>query len=298
MIKLRVMTLNLGGGVKNYSGSSEDLAGKTEAINRLIAQVHPDVLAVQEIAQHIDAEGNLDSMVDRIRMAARFDHAFYGETLSMKRHMQVKKDLMINGLFNDWWDWSKGNALFSRIPFSRLGDESKEGVPRNIPIFQPLVYEGTRDTDPRNVILSRLKVAPFPYLLNLHLTTLTGERGKGAWADSIEQAKLTRAQQMERIIGLLETHVLMKELPIIMMGDFNANPDEYTLRDLLEKERGFTRLIPENPIHTHAGAGAVDHIYFSPAGMLKSYQCQVIDSDLSHRVSDHLPVVAEIILEE
>jgi hypothetical protein len=102
--------------------------------------------------------------------------------------MQVRKDLMVEGLFKDWWDWSKGNAVFSRAPFARLGSAKQDGFPRNVPIFQPLTYEGTRDTDPRFAIITRIKRAPFPYLVNLHLTTLVAN------AESISGTRLSAAR--------------------------------------------------------------------------------------------------------
>ena len=129
MLKLRVMTLNLGGGVKNFLGTVDDTAGKSHALATLLNQIKPDVLGVQEIAQYTDADGILVSMVERIRTDAGFDHSYYGETLSMKRHMQIKKDLMINGLFNDWWDWSKGNAVFLVIPSAALAIRPKKACP-------------------------------------------------------------------------------------------------------------------------------------------------------------------------
>lgn len=297
MLKLRVMTLNLGGGVKNFSGTVDDTAGKSHALATLLNQIKPDVLGVQEIAQYTDADGILVSMVERIRTDAGFDHSYYGETLSMKRHMQIKKDLMINGLFNDWWDWSKGNAVFSRHPFSRLGNPTKEGMPRNVPVFQPISYEGTRDTDPRFVILTRIKHDPFPFVMNLHLTTLVGERGEHVWEEVIDNAKLTRSKQMSRVLGLVEQHVLIPGLPLILMGDFNATIEEYSLQDMLRRDHKFVHLTPKEDIPTHLNAGAVDHIFFFPARRLVSYEAHVIKSDLAHSISDHLPVVADIIIE-
>ena len=297
MHKLRVMTLNLGGGEKNFTGSPEQTENKAEALIQLIEAIKPDVFGVQEISHYIDADGITHSMVDRIRDDGGFQHAFYGETLSMKRHMQVKKDLMVNGLFNDWWDWSKGNALFSNIPFSRLSDNSKTGVPRNVPLYQPTSYEGSRDTDPRFVILTRLKKEPFPFVLNLHLTTLVGERGENAWSEVVDAARITRSQQISGVISLIESHVLIPKLPMILMGDFNATSDEYTLQDLLERDHGILELKPQDNIDTHPHAGAVDHIYFYPANRLIEYTCQVINSALAHTISDHLPVVADITIE-
>jgi len=297
MQKIRVMTLNLGGGQKNFAGSLEQTENKTEALVQLIEEIKPDVFGVQEIAHYIDADGITHSMVDRIHTDCSFQHAFYGETLSMKRHMQVKKDLMVSGLFNDWWDWSKGNAIFSNFAFSRLSDTSKIGVPRNVPLFQPVRYEGSRDTDPRYVILTRLKQAPYPFVLNVHLTTLTGERGANAWSDVVDAARLMRSRQISGVISLIERHVLIPELPMILMGDFNATADEYTLHDMLERDHGILELKPQDNIATHPYAGAVDHIYFFPTKRLVDYTCYVINTPLSRSVSDHLPVVAEITIQ-
>lgn len=292
---LRVMTLNLGGGIKNFSGTLETNVNRSEALLALIHQINPDLLCVQEIAQYVDGDGIKHSMVDLIREGAQFSHAYYGETLSMKRHMQVRKDLMVEGLFKDWWDWSKGNAVFSRIPFARLSSEKKEGFPRNVPIFQPLTYEGTRDTDPRFAIITRVKQAPFPYLVNMHLTTLVGERGEAPQEKIIQSARELRAEQILRVMDLVEANILKAGLPLILTGDLNANPDEDALSGILEAEKGFTRLVPENPIATHPFAGEVDHFYISPTGTLREYRCKVIDNDLAHRSSDHLPVVADLV---
>ena len=57
MLSLRVMSLNLGGGVKNFSGEPDETTSKNEALLDLLYQLQPDVLCVQEIAQYIDAEG-------------------------------------------------------------------------------------------------------------------------------------------------------------------------------------------------------------------------------------------------
>lgn len=296
MLKLRLMTLNLGGGIKSFSGP-EDSADKTEASLELIHKLNPDLLAVQEVAQYVNADGILHSMVARLASSVPFAHSFYGETLSTKHNMQLKQKAMIQAIFNDWWDWSKGNAFFSRLPFSQLSDSNRPGEPRNLPIFQPHRYEGTRDTDPRFVILTRLMVPPYPFVLNLHLTTLVGERGTNVQPKIVEKAQQIRAEQIQRILDLLEAHVLRPGLPLILLGDFNALQDEHALKKLLFKEHGFVRLIPDPDLATHPTAGAVDHICFFPASRLLNYHAFVVDSELSHRVSDHLPVVADLSIE-
>lgn len=288
------MTLNLGGGVKNFDDSPETALSKSQLLSKLIEEIRPDLIGMQEVSQYLDADGNLHSMLKHLQESSYLEYRYYGETLSMTRHMMIAKDVMINALFSDWYDWSKGNALLSRYPFCRLSDPRVEGMPRNLPIFQPQAYEGTRNTDPRYVILTRLMKPPYPFILNLHLTTLVGERGRNAWKDTIDAARLTRSQQITRIVSLLEKHVLSKGEPVILMGDFNASPDEYTLREILMGENGFVRLAPKQEISTHETAGAVDHIFFSPKNRLKNYRCEVICNEQAKQFSDHLPVVADL----
>ena len=57
MQKLRVMTLNLGGGEKNFTGSPEQSENKAEALVQLIEEIKPDIFGVQEIAQYIGESG-------------------------------------------------------------------------------------------------------------------------------------------------------------------------------------------------------------------------------------------------
>jgi endonuclease/exonuclease/phosphatase family metal-dependent hydrolase len=124
---------------------------------------------------------------------------------------------------------------------------------------------------------------------------LVGERGPNPWSDIVDAAKLTRQQQLSRIMNLVKGHILEEKQPLFLVGDFNATPDEYAIKDYLEKEVGFQRLVPKNPISTHPNAGIVDHILFSPSNRIKSYQCWIEDDEIAHIVSDHLPVVADVV---
>lgn len=75
--------------------------------------------------------------------------------------------------------------------------------------------------------------------MNLHLTTLVGERGDHVWSEVVDAARLTRSQQISRVLGLVEEHVLMQGHPLILMGDFNAQIDEYSIKDMLERDQQF-----------------------------------------------------------
>jgi endonuclease/exonuclease/phosphatase family metal-dependent hydrolase len=295
-LNLRVATLNVSGGEKTFGSFPLDTQhSRRDARDMLIERINADLLCLQEVSQHIDADGITHSMVEEISQAAGYDYSFYGQTLSMETHMQVKKDVMVKGIFNDWWNWSKGNAILSNIPFSRLSDTTRPGVPRNIPLYQPPAYEGNRDTDPRFALLARIKQAPFPFVATLHLTTMVGERTDPPRPERIARAQEIRRRQVQRFLDLVSEHILQKDCPLILAGDFNAVSDEPCLADLLESQNGFVRLVPENEAPTHAALDVpIDHIFFYPKERLLEYSCQIETGDLSRRASDHLPVVAEI----
>jgi endonuclease/exonuclease/phosphatase family metal-dependent hydrolase len=293
---IRIVTFNISGGEKTYQDFPNDSPkARQEALSMLIKQMDADVLCLQEVSQYIDADGKTHSMTDGINAAGGYEHMFYGKTVSMESHMQVKKDVMVKGIFNDWWNWSKGNSIHSRFPFSRLGDPEKNGVPRSIPLYMPPSYEGTRDTEPRFALLARLKQSPFPYITSLHLTTLVGERNPKSSRKKIEQSHLMRYEQVQRILDLVRVHILETQQPLILAGDFNAMMDEFGIKQLLSAEEGFIRLRPDVEIPTHPGIkGAIDHIFFFPRERLVDYGCRIDNSELSQRASDHLPVIAEV----
>lgn len=293
---LRLATLNIGGGEKTFDEfTNATQQSRQEALDMLVRRLDADVLCLQEVTQYVDAEGITHSLMDVIDKAGGYPHAFFGKVVSMETHMQVKKDVMVKGIFNDWWNWSMGNAIHSRLPFARLGDTSRPGVPRSIPVFRPLAYEGTRDTDPRSVLLTRLKEAPFPYIATVHLTTLVGERPPDMVPQKKEKAQLMRFHQVSRFLDLVRAHIIEKNEPLILAGDFNATEDEASIQHLLDAQPGFVRLRPENDGTTHPDLPrAVDHIFFFPQARLVDYTCRIEASELGRRASDHLPVVADL----
>ena len=298
-LNLRVATLNVSGGEKTFEEFPHDTRqSRQEALELLVAKMDADLLCLQEVSQHVDADGITHSLMADIGKAGGYDYTFYGQTLAMDTHMQVKKDVMVQGVFNDWWNWSKGNAILSRLPFSRLSDTTRPGVPRNIPLYQPEAYEGTRDTDPRFVLITRIKTPPFPYVATLHLTTLVGERSLPSQPGRILAAQEMRFEQIQRFIDLVREHILNEGHPLILTGDFNATSDEPILSDLLESRLGFVRLRPEVESATHAALNApIDHIFFYPQARLLDYHCRIEGGSLSRRSSDHLPVVADLQIE-
>jgi endonuclease/exonuclease/phosphatase family metal-dependent hydrolase len=295
-LNLRVATLNIGGGEKTFEEFTHDTQqSRQKALQMLVSRLNADLFCMQEVTQYGDVDGIAHSLLDKISQAGNYPHAFFGKAISMETHMHVKKDVMVKGIFNDWWNWAMGNAILSRVPFARLSDSARAGVPRNVPIFRPLAYQGSRDTDPRYVLLARLKEAPFPYVATLHLTTLVGERPPDCLPKRDKKAQYMRLKQVNRFLDLVRAHILESHEPLILAGDFNATADENCLAHLLEANQGFVRLKPENDGPTHPDLDrAVDHIFFYPQARLVNYSCRIEASDLSRRASDHLPVVADL----
>ena len=298
-LDLRIATLNISGGEKTFEEFSHDTQqSRKEALKILIKRLDANLLCLQEVSQHIDADGVSFSLMEDINHAGGYDYSFFGEALSMETNMQVKKDVMVTSIFNDWWDWSKGNSLHAKYPFARLSDPDRPGIPRNIPLFEPPYYEGTRDTEPRFAILSRLKVSPYPFVITLHLSTLVGERSTDALSEKVERSRNLRTQQVKRLLDLVRVHILKKNEPLILAGDFNATQDEFCISHLLESDNNFQRLHPENEGPTHHGLKKpIDHIFFYPKERLMDYSCKIEVGDLSRRASDHLPVVADLQIE-
>lgn len=295
-LQLRLMTYNIG-------GARRDFGSALPAIVQVIQQESPDILVIQEATEFQDADGVWHSVLDQIAQAGEFgNRAHFGATLSMKKHMHVGKTLFVHGLFNDWQDWKQGNAILSRKGFVRLGDPSKSGAPRNVPIYLTPLYQGNRDTDPRYALLARVNEAPvFPFVVGIHLTTLVAERESGdrrPFPGKLEEAQILRFKQARRLLDLLREHVLEPQKVVFLLGDFNAVANEPCISLVLETEGGFVRLTPANDeVATHPKVIApIDHILMYPASRLVEYQCWIVDDPIAQQASDHLPVVADVVL--
>lgn len=290
-IHLRLMTYNVGG-VKQTEFSIDDVL-------EVIKNARPDLLAIQEVTERVDLDGNWVRLPSVIAQALGYgDKTFFGPTISMREHFHPKKALFVKGIFGDWKDWWQGNALFSRWPFVRLGDPSRPGQPQNLPLYRPAIYEGSRDTDPRYMILARVGYPALrPFAIATHLTTVIGEhdREDQPGIQNSERARTMRWQQSQRLLETIRSNLLVRDEFVILMGDMNAAASEPCISDLLENEGRFVRLAPVKPVPTHPKLEEpIDHILVHPGNRRVEYKCWVVDNTLARGASDHLPVVADI----
>ena len=283
-------------------GGTRDCGLVLSSLIEVIKEASPDILVIQEAAEFQDADGAWHSVLSQIARAGEFGkHVHFGPTICMREHMHVRKFLFVRGIFSDWRDWRKGNAILSRWEFVRLGDPSKPGVPRNVPLYRTPLYQGSRDTEPRYALLARINRAPvFPFVLGVHFTTLVAEREQEGeplpLPGRAEEAQILRLKQAKRLLDLLRIHVLERGEVVFLLGDFNALAGEPCIASVLEAEGGFVRLIPAGgPDATHPKVlGPIDHIFVYPRNRLVEYQCWIVDSATARQASDHLPVVADV----
>lgn len=317
-LRLRLMTYNIGDASSHFSSSMADIV-------HIIGEMSPDIVVLQETSQYQDADDHWHITVAPIAEALEYKHIYFGDTLSMKQQIDVQKSLFVDSIFNDQQDWQQGNTILSRWAFTRLSNPAQEGKPRNIPIHKSPLYEGNRNTEDRYALLARIGWPPvFPYIVGVHMTTLAAERmektapersgtSKTGYSEQLLQfltplkkpfirrkARKMRLKQSQRILSLLRKHVLETDEVVFLLGDFNASADEACISSVLVDEGGFVRLTPVSDIPTHLYAQkAIDHIFFYPRHRLLNYKCSVVESINGKNVrdiSDHLPVVAEVII--
>jgi endonuclease/exonuclease/phosphatase family metal-dependent hydrolase len=289
--RIKLMTYNIGGGRKDLQKSLVDVI-------EVVRQQEPDILGLQETCELVNADGIEFKAAQEIASALGNYHVAFCPTLSMREQFHLGKKLFIDGLFNDMLEWKLGNALISRWEFTRLSNPALPGTPSNVPLYRPPVYKGTRDTDPRYVILARVNCGFFsPFVLVTHLTTLVGER-RGtipAIKGKTEEAQMVRWQQARSIIDLVEQHILKQNQFAVLMADFNAVATEPCLAGVLAADGHFLRLAPEIETPTHPkAAGPIDHILVFEGEKSFNDRCWIVDDPLARRASDHLPVVAEL----
>jgi len=279
-------------------GKLKDDPNRSGAILDVIQHFKPDVLALQELTITKYRDGLFQSFATQLITAMGYSNVIFGQTISLREHFHLNKELFIDGIFQGWKEWQMGNAIFSKYPYVDISDSQVYSDGFNIPIFKPIEYLGSRDTDPRYAIISRLEIKPhYPYIVNTHFTTLVGERGKEEEIipGKKEEAIALRLEQARRISALVKKHIVEQKRMLFLCGDFNAMEDEACIKDELERKVGLTRLVPENVEPTHPKLPKpVDHIFIYAGTSCVKYRCHIVDEGLARKASDHLPVLAYI----
>lgn len=294
--QFRLMTYNIKRATKDSDSNFANIV-------RIIKEVSPDILVLQEATEYQDADGAWHSGMRQIEEEAAVGyHTYLGPTLVMSENLDVRQATFVEAIFRDWQEWKYGNAILSRWRFVRFSDSSKLGEPRNIPLYRAPLYQGSRDTEPRCAVVSRINYPPiYPFVVGVHFSSLRGERGTRCIPGKAEEAELTRVQQARRLLDLLREDVLEPRRLTFLLGDMNASKNGLCVSEILEGEGGFLRLEPQNrDAQTHPEvAEPVEHLLVFPPERVISYQCWIIDGSMAReRASDHVAVVADVIVME
>jgi endonuclease/exonuclease/phosphatase family protein len=121
--------------------------------------------------------------------------------------------------------------------------------------FRPTFYRGNRDSDPRAAQACLLAWGgigdhgpddPACIIVNVHLSTLTTEYERGIRGRrSRPEATFLRSTQLDVIARYVEEARRAHDLPVIIAGDFNAEPDSPEMLSFAEKIRSSPLLTAE-----------------------------------------------------
>lgn len=327
IMQIRIANWNVGGAkfLKLTSGEREVFRNTlTLAISDFCTKWQPDVICLQEITRFQSAG---QQAVDLIvappgyyyTMAPLVDTERHSHPVRWQQYKKAghwkdddyiaqgsgflwKKELKHDSL----WEFGEGRST-AKIQF--------ETVP-----IETGLFTGDRDTEPRCAIVSHfLWDAPNGqirdvYIVNLHLSTLNGERDGRERIDRLGSE--VRLGQLNTVLhGIVSRHVVWSQMiderstsrrPVwLLCGDFNSAPDSAEIQTVCQA--GFHDLHPNkglgnkarglgnNPSHT------VDYILVN---YQEFDQIQKVlfdkeinknpEPDLNFRISDHFPIIATI----
>ena len=233
-------------------------------------------------------------------------------------------------------------------PFTRWDDPPVDDCMECVQL-EPGMYFGDRDTEPRatlvtHVVLSgpsegggggmreELRKPLDVFVINLHLTTLTGER-EGI-PDTDERAAQTRSRQLDTVLNKIVSmynewrrdhyRIRDKRYPVrkgmdtierhppiwVITGDFNFTPEAAEYQTMLR--RGFIDLMPKRHMHGLAyhqltkaqGPGkeptiTLDYVFagprlaaLDPNDVERGIQGNTVNVDV--KASDHYPLIVDL----
>ena len=245
----------------------------TEQISDLIIEQDADLVTLQEVVRNLD-EGVFPQFKSKegIERAVQniYPYSFFGPLWITNK---VYKNTEITRDFGGYVE--QGNELLSKYPIELASNE-----------FFYKSYELKRDwtdweqTDhARALLIADLKIGGGSLrILNVHGIWTKNKRGDER---TIRECEFIMKKAME------------KEVPTIVVGDFNLLPDTASIKILddglknLIKDYRVKTTRPDFKDHLESGLNIVDYIFVNK--MVEVRHFQTITSD----VSDHLPLVME-----
>jgi endonuclease/exonuclease/phosphatase family metal-dependent hydrolase len=227
--------------------------------------------------------------------ATLWNRSAYDSTVNGGLASGAEGNAVLSNLTAALWPWPHHTG--HRIPLMLI-------IPSIVTqISQASLYStGTRDTQPRNLILTSVEHLTYGPLvfMNTHLGTVTGEDRHDPVHPQSATGEARRLHQVGEIVRVTrefrqaEVDNGHAPRPIVLVGDFNAVPGSAPMQ-LLEQEY---HLLPvENPEAdrwTHRDHKIlIDHILISDPARILPEPRVFIQTDLPYDdLTDHRPVIA------
>jgi len=308
---LQVVSFNIGGarGMRPAPHDHEKLAVDTySTLRQVITPSQPTLIALQEsgLALLNGYSRNVGRKMAQL-LGADYIDAFAPE-VTMCDHPHP--NLWDRPAYRNMTGAAEGNAIITNLPrenwswgsYPEYDDRYIAGAwARHTTISRATLYtSGHHATQPRNLMVASLDYRGIPvYFLNTHLGLLIGEDRRDASYERSRTASQIRQAQVSEILNVIdelkradETNEA-PERPILLAGDFNAQPDSPEM-DMLQ--RHFRLLTPENKrseLWTHnTHRILIDHILLhDPAQQFEVISCHIQSAIPFDDLTDHRPTV-------
>ena len=308
---LQVVSFNIGGarGMRPAPHDHEKLAVDTyNTLRQVITPSQPTLIALQESGAAIFNGSSRSVGRTMARLLGADYHDAFAPEVTMCDHPHP--NLWDRPAYRDMTGAAEGNAIVTNLPvenwswgsYPAYDDCHNPGAwARHTTISRATLYSsGNRDTQPRNLMAASLNYRGIPfYFLNTHLGLLIGEDRRDANYERSRAASQIRQAQVSEILYVIDElkradlENEMPERPIVLTGDFNAQPDAPEMEML---QRHFRLLRPENKaseLWTHNSHRIlIDHILFhDPAEQFEVISCHIQSNIPFDDLTDHRPTV-------
>ncbi|MBM3213118.1 hypothetical protein FJZ33_12915 [Candidatus Poribacteria bacterium] len=315
-MEVKVATANMAGAARKQNPSRL----KYEIIGDLLSDL--DIIGLQEVVKVYGPDGEIvRDDIDKLLIntgqsmyqpfffpyldSTRQSHpvkcgsAIFQEYYEQRCRILEGTAILLNRkhIFCDFWD-------NERRGYYGLGDNiSGCGLAEILPWYSDIsgvtIYLGNRDTQPRSMIIVRVKLDHGKYILfcNVHLATLKEESREGNDKKPIRKPSPLginiRAKQIAWVVQYIKSYQSARQVkePIILVGDFNAEPGAVELMGLKQLD---LRPINTSGV-THRTYNILMDLIFATSD-IKDIDYNIVDlgplEKILGNITDHNPVKA------
>ncbi|MCA9910313.1 MAG: endonuclease/exonuclease/phosphatase family protein [Anaerolineae bacterium] len=308
---LQVVTLNIGGN-RHFRNTPLNPPLLAREIHEIIPidPTKPTLIALQEASQVWYQPDQLLDTGSLLALEFGFEYkSYYGTVIDSETHPHRRawnRDPFAGAVRA-----SEGNAIITNLPLAEwpwpLPPEKHPGYANlrvlSTTISRATLYStGDRNTQPRGVQVASVETPFGPaFFMATHLTTFIGDTERAdpslEHANGPSQSRQHEVEQIIRVVNELraaEAEVGAEPRPILLAGDFNAQPPSKEIQRLLDVFEFLPPTSKSGSLATHIKQGVqIDHILLSDPlkklGTLK--ECFIYEDTRVNAVTDHRLVI-------